>query len=127
MDKKFYLYSNPGLDRIRAFFWSEVVPMPIMNNFRDFLGPYRVGRFLRKILFPPAMRPGYDFFDFHMEKKHLIFIKGLKSPLKNCSYRYLSQEFAKKFPETQVQGGDQMDGQWLSQYAFAITKDTSLE
>lgn len=120
--ENFWLLSNPGVDRLRAYFWSFFT-LSRMDKCRDFGGARRLGRLWRKFAFPPQMRPGYDFFNFYMNKEHILFIQSLRNDSKSCTNRYLSQKFKEKFRKTNVSRGCQYDGECLSRYAFELTKD----
>lgn len=122
-ERPFYFLSKSGIDRVRAYLWSNIKDY---DNYRSFGGATRLGRMWRKIAFPPQMRPGYDFFDFTMNQNHINFIAKLRSNGRLCTDRALSEHFSKTFPNTGIVCGDQYDGHWLGRYASDLTGDVSL-
>jgi len=99
----------------RAYFWCKLVPCDFMCWFRDIIGPNRFGRYLRKLLFPPTMRPYYDTFNFFLDDAKANWI------LDHCvthphTWRALSQAFKRDFPSSNIEPEDQMDGEWLQRY-----------
>ena len=116
-ESPFWVLANPGIDRIRAYFWSHLD----YAKARDFGGATRLGRTWRKLAFPPNMRPGYDFFNFYMNDTHIKFIKSCRNSKRLCTDRALSEAFKKAFPEVDIEPGDQYDGRWLGQYALDLT------
>ena len=86
-----------------------------MCKIRSSFGPNRFGRIARKILFPPRMRPGYDFFNFYMngEMADWIYAQCVQGA---STQRALSRDFKEKYPESNVQSECQIDGQDLQRY-----------
>lgn len=100
------------LDHLRTYFWLKVVPHDLMVQFRDNLPSSIVGKIIRKILYPPPMRPHYDWFKVNFTETHLFFIKETyytEDFKVKCSWTDLAQAFKKNFPSIEMDG-DQYDG-----------------
>ena len=125
---KFYLNSPPGLNRLKAYFWTVIVSSKTMQDWRDKFGKATpLARLWRKIAFPPQMRPGYDFFDFYLNRKHINFLRTLRNHKKSSSQRYIATAFAERFSKTNVQPESQYDGRWLCLYVYDLTGDSNFQ
>jgi len=102
--------SAPFKKGIRFFFWGVIMPHSSWK-LRDILGTGRLGRLGRKI-FPPSMRPLYDYWNFYMNEEKAKYIDSLYA-----THRALSRDFKAKYPETNVDSECQMDGQSLRRCA----------
>lgn len=100
---------------LRDIFWTSV-PHSWLLKVRKLCG-----KFLRKILFPPRMRPGYDLFNFKMDKKLADWVK-IHSVEKPHTNRALATLFKKTFPKSNIEEGCQIEGQWLKDYASNFLK-----
>ena len=107
---------NRGFNYWRSQFWTKIVPHDLMIEYRDSLPATICGRVARKILYPPELRPHYDWFNFSFEDTHLYFLKDQyysESYEIQCSWEQLAKSFKKAFPEVDMDG-DKYDGIALS-------------
>lgn len=109
------------LNELRFRFWSNVAPrLLIVLRDRTFSHP-NSHRLIRRLLFPPAMRPSYDFFNFRIDDEKARFIKSC-----NATNRGLALIFKQRYPDTNVEAECQYDGHWLTRYAADYLNDQEI-
>ena len=103
------------INKLKRFLWSKKILRNRLFKFRKFLGPTRIGRFLRKLLLPPEYCYFHDFFNFYMNAEYANFII-YNTIKKRHTARALARVFKEEFPETDIIPNDQMDGMGLRNY-----------
>lgn len=125
--EKFHMSSEPGLNRLKDYFWTKKCSMETMEKWRDLGGASPLGIFWRGLAFSPKMRPFYDLFDFYMTKKQIKFIQSLRNENSSITNRALATAFRREFPKSNIEESCAYDGRWLSLYAYELTGDKNLD